>query len=122
ALAHEHYGWEPISLLLRHRMPVSDFIRGSAARTAVIVASRDTIVPARRSAALREVVPNPAFERTIEAGHNDLYDRRDFAEALREAVGAVLQNGASRRCDSSSNARPDVERFGAPPRAGRLCH
>ena len=89
ALARDLYWWAPVGLLLRHRMPVIDFIRGSPLPTALIVAGRDTIVPARRSAPLRDVIPNLVLDRTIEAGHNDLYDQRAFADAFREALAEI---------------------------------
>jgi pimeloyl-ACP methyl ester carboxylesterase len=86
ALARDHYWWAPIGLLLRHRMPTIDFVRGSPVPTALIMAARDTIVPARRSAALRPAIANLVFEATIDAGHNDLYGRPAFAAAMRKAL------------------------------------
>ena len=62
---------------------------GSAHATALIVPGRDTIVPARRSAPLRDVIPNLVLDRTIEAGHNDLYDRKAFVETVREALARI---------------------------------
>jgi hypothetical protein len=53
------------------------------------VAGRDTIVPARRSAPLRDVIPNLVLDRIIDAGHNDLYDRKAFVETLREALAKI---------------------------------
>ena len=57
--------------------------------TALIVAERDAIVPARRSTPLRAAIPNLVFERAIDAGHNDLYDRPAFAEAMRQALATI---------------------------------
>jgi len=74
-LARDLYWWAPVGLLLRHRMPTIDFVRGSPVPTALIVAERDTIVPPRRSAALRAAIPNLVFEASVDAGHNDLYGR-----------------------------------------------
>ena len=70
-------------------MPTIEFVRGSLAPTALIITERDAIVPARRSAPLRAAVRNLVFERSIEAGHNDLYDHPDFAQAAREALTRV---------------------------------
>jgi uncharacterized protein len=89
ALARDLYWWAPVGLLLRHRMPVTDFVRDLPTPTALIVAGRDTIVPARRSAPLRDVIPNLVLDRTIDAGHNDLYDRKSFVESLREALANI---------------------------------
>jgi uncharacterized protein len=89
ALARDLYWWAPVGLLLRHRMPVIDFVRDLPTPTALIVAGQDTIVPARRSAPLRDVIPNLVLDRTIDAGHNDLYDRKTFVESLREALANI---------------------------------
>ncbi len=99
ALAREHYFWAPVGLLLRHRMATLDWIGDVRAPTALITARYDTIVPERRSAPLRRAIPNLVFDRTIEAGHNDLYDHPAFVAALREAHGriAAAAAGASGR-------------------------
>jgi uncharacterized protein len=89
ALARDLYWWAPVGLLLRHRMPTMDFVRGSPVPTALIVAERDTIVPARRSAALRAAIPNLICEASVEAGHNDLYGRPAFAAAMRESLARI---------------------------------
>jgi uncharacterized protein len=87
ALAREHFSWAPTGLLLRHRMPTIDLVKGRQTPTAMIAAGRDTIVPARRTEPLRNAIPNLVLDRTIaDAGHNDLYDRPAFAAAMREAV------------------------------------
>jgi uncharacterized protein len=68
-------------------MPVIDLVKEKQTPTAIIVAGRDTIVPARRSDPLRSAIPNLILDRTItDAGHNDLYDHPAFASAMREAV------------------------------------
>jgi pimeloyl-ACP methyl ester carboxylesterase len=89
ALARDHYWWAPVGLLLRHRIPVIDFVRGLQTPTALIVAGQDTIVPPRRSKPLREIIPNLVLDRTIEAGHNELYEHPMFVDALREAVAKI---------------------------------
>ena len=89
ALARDLYWWAPVGLLLRHRMPTVDFVRGSPVPTALVVAERDTIVPAQRSMALRQAVGNLVFEAAIDAGHNDLYGRPAFAAAMREALARI---------------------------------
>jgi pimeloyl-ACP methyl ester carboxylesterase len=89
ALAREHFAWAPTGLLLRHRMPIIDLVKDRQTPTALIAAGRDTIVPARRTAPLRSVIPNLVLDRTIaDAGHNDLYDHPAFVAAMREAVAA----------------------------------
>jgi hypothetical protein len=102
ALARDLYWWAPVGLLLRHHMPTIDFVRDRPTPTALIVAGRDTIVPARRSAPLRNAIPNLVLDRTIEAGHNDLYDRKAFVENLREALAKITA--------SQSETRPGMAR------------
>jgi uncharacterized protein len=88
-LARGHYPWAPVRLLLRHRMePAADLARAGVP-VALITAGHDTIIPARRTAALRAALPNLAFDATIPAGHNDIYTHPDFAEALRAALAAL---------------------------------
>ncbi|MCB5175736.1 alpha/beta hydrolase [Microvirga lenta] len=90
ALAKAHFPWAPVSLFLRHRMSPVEDLQGVSTSTAMIVAGRDTIVPARRSEPLRKAIPNLVLDRTIaEAGHNDLYGNPAFAEAMHEAVARL---------------------------------
>ena len=89
AMARDLYWWAPVGLLLRHRMPTVDFVRASPVPTALIVAERDTIVPARRSTPLRAAVENLVFEGAVDAGHNDLYARPAYTAAMREALARI---------------------------------
>ena len=91
-LAQDLYWWAPVRLLLRHRMPTIEFVRAALVPTALIIAERDTIVPARRSTPLRAIT-NLVFERSIDAGHNDLYERPAYAAAMREALARVESAG-----------------------------
>lgn len=88
-LAREHYPWAPVGLLIRHRMSTVDDVRSTDAPVAMITASDDRIVPPRRSAALRPAIRRLVYDRTLEAGHNDLYGHPDFARTKREALAAV---------------------------------
>ena len=88
-LARDLYWWAPVGLLLRHRMPTIEFVSGSIAPTALIQAARDAVVPARRSAPLRQAIKSLVFERTVDAGHNDIYDHPAFAAAMREALAKI---------------------------------
>jgi pimeloyl-ACP methyl ester carboxylesterase len=90
ALAREHFAWAPVGMLLRHHMPTLELAREAPLPTALIVAGRDTMVPARRSAPLRKAIPNLVLDRTIaDAGHNDLYDHPAFIESMREALDRI---------------------------------
>jgi pimeloyl-ACP methyl ester carboxylesterase len=68
--------------------------------TALIIAERDFVVPARHSAPLRSAIQNLVFERVIDAGHNDIYDHPAFEAAMQEALArieAVSGNGSDAR-------------------------
>jgi pimeloyl-ACP methyl ester carboxylesterase len=89
-VAQNHYPWLPVRLLFSHEMPAAEDLRTARAPTAILAAEHDTIIQPRRTAALRKAVPNLVYHRTVPgAGHNDLYDRRDFRQAMTEAFGAM---------------------------------
>jgi hypothetical protein len=95
-VAQRHYPWLPVGLLFRHEMPVAEDLKQSRVPIAILSASRDTIIPPARADALREVVPNLVYDRTISgAGHNDLYDRLDFRQAMVEALRHIEAEGPS---------------------------
>jgi fermentation-respiration switch protein FrsA (DUF1100 family) len=90
AVASDRYPWAPVGLLLRHRMPTVDFVRGLMTPTAVIAAERDTIVPPVRTNALRREIPNLVFDRTIAGtGHNDIYHHPEFRQAMGDALARI---------------------------------
>ena len=89
-LAREHYPWAPVGWLLRHHMSTVDFVRGLTTPTALITAGRDTIVPPRRTEAVRRAIATLVLDRTItHADHNDLYHRPDFRAAMVEALARI---------------------------------
>ena len=102
-LAQDLYWWAPVRLLLRHRMPTIDFVRGSTTPTTLIVAEHDSIVPARRSEPLRTAITNLVLDRPIQAGHNDLYDHPAFAGAVHQALAKIV-GSRSQRLNSSGGA------------------
>ncbi|MCW8085589.1 alpha/beta hydrolase [Sabulicella glaciei] len=104
ALAQDLYWWAPVGLLLRHRMPTVEFLRGSPVPTALILAGQDRVVPARRSAALRPVIDNLVFEAIIAAGHNDLYGHADFAPAMHEALARIGAAATAARSPPGASA------------------
>ena len=90
ALAREHFPWVPVAWLLRHHMSTVEFVRGLATPTALIAAGRDTIVPPRRTEAVRRAIPALVLDRTIaHADHNDLYHHPDFRAAMVEALARI---------------------------------
>lgn len=98
AVASEAYPWAPVSLLLRHRMPTVDFVRGLQTPTAIIAAEHDTIVPPRRTDALRQGIANLVLDRTIAGtGHNDIYHHPEFRQAMVDALARITARPAPNR-------------------------
>jgi pimeloyl-ACP methyl ester carboxylesterase len=91
-LAAHHYPWLPVRLLLRHRMEAAESLRDLDVPAAIIIAENDIIVPAARSAPLREAARDLRSHIAIAAGHNDLYSHPGFAGALRASVAAVMHD------------------------------
>jgi pimeloyl-ACP methyl ester carboxylesterase len=90
AVAESMYPWLPIGPFFSHEIDAATPITGSKVRVAIIAAARDEIVPTERTNALRRIVPKLAYDRTIpNAGHNDIYSRSEFHEAMRAALKAV---------------------------------
>ena len=87
ALAQAMFGWIPIGLVFDHEIDAAAALRDNQIPVALIAAQRDEIVPAERTEALRKVILNLAFDDTIlGAGHNDIYARSDFHQAMHEAL------------------------------------
>jgi pimeloyl-ACP methyl ester carboxylesterase len=90
ALAQSMYPWLPIGPFFSHEIDAAAPLQSCAVPVAIIAGEKDEIVPAERTDALRQAIENLAFDRTISrAGHNDIYARSDFQEAMREALDAV---------------------------------
>lgn len=90
SVAAELYPWLPIGPFFRHEIDAGTFLQGSHLPVAIIAAGRDEIIPTARTEALRPSAANLVFDRTIAgAGHNDLYGRSEFHEALGEALDAI---------------------------------
>ena len=87
AVAQSMYPWLPIGPFFNHEIDSAGPLRGSNVPVAIIAAEHDELVPTLRTDALRKAVGNLVFDRTIErAGHNDIYARSDFHDAMHEAV------------------------------------
>jgi len=90
AVAQSMYPWLPIGPFFEHEIDAVSALERVTMPVATIVAERDEIVPAERTDALRRHISRLVFERTIAgAGHNDIYARSDFQDAMREALAAV---------------------------------
>jgi pimeloyl-ACP methyl ester carboxylesterase len=90
AVAEAMYPWLPIGAIFSHEIDSATPLENSGVPTAILAAANDEIVPSMRTDALRARVPNLVFDRTIaRAGHNDIYSRLEFQEAMREALDTV---------------------------------
>ena len=93
AVAQSMYPWLPIGPFFSHEIDAATPLRVSRVPVAIIGAERDEIVPTERTDALRQAVRTLVFDRAITgAGHNDIYARSDFHDAMRAAFRA-LDNG-----------------------------
>jgi len=87
AVAEAMYPWLPIGPFFEHEIDAAGALRDSKLPVAIIAAEHDSIVPVQRTEALRTIVPNVVYDRTIGgAGHNDIYARSEFHEAMHEAL------------------------------------
>jgi hypothetical protein len=90
AVAQSMFPWLPIGPFFGHEIDAATPLGESSMPVAIVAAEHDEIVPAARTERLRKAVPNLVCDRTIaRAGHNDIYARSDFHEAMREALAAV---------------------------------
>ena len=86
AVAQAMYPWLPIGPFFEHEIDAASALEKLDVPVAIIGAERDEIVPGERTEELRKHVRNLVFDRTVaRAGHNDIYARSDFHEAIREA-------------------------------------
>ena len=93
AVAQSMYPWLPIGPFFEHEIDAAEPLSRGRVPVAIIAAEHDQIVAPARTQTLREALPRLAFDRTIGgAGHNDIYARSDFHEAMRAALDAVAGN------------------------------
>lgn len=87
ALAQSLYPWLPIGPFLRHEIDAAGALQNSDVPVAIVAAAKDETVPGARTDALRQVLKKLVYDRTIAgAGHNDIYARSDFQNAMHEAM------------------------------------
>lgn len=87
ALAQAMVPWLPIGPFFNHQIDAAAPLSQTDVAVAIIGAERDEIVPAERTDALRQKVRKLVFDRTVgRAGHNDIYARSDFHDAMHEAL------------------------------------
>jgi pimeloyl-ACP methyl ester carboxylesterase len=81
------YPWAPVGPFFEHELDTVNFLKGAQVPVAIISGEHDMLIRSARTEALRRKVPNLTFDRTIEgAGHNDIYVRPEFQQAMREAL------------------------------------
>lgn len=78
--------WLPIGPIFDHEIDTAKALEKVQAPVAIIAAERDEIVPSERTDSLRRQVRSLVFDCTVErAGHNDIYARSDFHDAMHTA-------------------------------------
>ena len=84
-VARHHFRWLPVGLLLRDRYDSMERASEVAARTLVVIAGRDEIIPRARSEALVAALPAARTRVIVLEGarHNDLDASPDYLPALR---------------------------------------
>ena len=92
AVAQSAFPWLPIGPFFQHEIDAAAALAQQDTPTAIIAAERDELIPPERTEALRPHVRNLVFHRSIErAGHNDIYHRSAFQQAMREAVDRIVK-------------------------------
>jgi len=92
AVAADQYPWLPVAALFQHEMDAATALSGSDVPTAIIAAGEDRLILGPRTEALRQKVRHLSYNRTIaNAGHNDIYHRSEFHQAMREALAAITR-------------------------------
>ncbi|MEO5773178.1 MAG: alpha/beta fold hydrolase [Sphingomicrobium sp.] len=92
AVAAGHYPLLPIGALFRHEMDSVAALKKISTPTAIIAAENDSLIMPARTEALRKAVKTMSYDETIPgAGHNDIYHRSAFKDAMREALAAVTR-------------------------------
>ena len=87
AVAESLFAWLPIGPFFRHEIDAAGPLQQSHVPVAIIAAANDQIIPSARTEALRHVVKKLVYDCTIpRAGHNDIYGRSDFQDAMHEAM------------------------------------
>ena len=94
-VAAHHYPWLPVQWLLRDRYDSVTHLASRGRPILVVVAARDSIVPARFGTALSEALPDPKRLAVVGgAEHNDWVEHVDDAW-WRKAIAFLLDESAS---------------------------
>lgn len=94
AVARDRFPWLPVSLLIRHKLPSAETLRGSDVPVAIVAAEHDGVVPPARTAALAAAVGNAVHVVTIpDTQHNDIAGHPAFRDQMRRALKTILEKG-----------------------------
>ncbi len=89
-LAAHHFPWAPAARLIKNPMRNAEMLKGLEVATAILAAEDDEIIPRERTSVMRGAAKRMVYSRTIQdAGHNAIYERQEFANAMREALAAI---------------------------------
>jgi pimeloyl-ACP methyl ester carboxylesterase len=95
-VASDHFWWMPVGLFFRHDMEAATALRRARVPVAIIGGEVDTVIPPRRTAALRQAATTLAYDHVVRgAGHNDIYAHAEFRRAMTDALTAVLASSGS---------------------------
>ena len=90
AVASGHYPFLPVETFFQHEMNSVEALGKTTVATAIIAAEQDTLIVPARTEGLRKAAKNLRYDRTISgAGHNDIYRRSAFHQAMHEAITAL---------------------------------
>ncbi len=105
AVAKGSYPWLPVGLLLKHRFPSNEFLRGNDTPIAIVAAELDQVIKPGRTDALRAVIDNLVFDRTIsDAGHVTIHDMQAYDDAISDALKALTAPNARQGLTSPGGA------------------
>jgi pimeloyl-ACP methyl ester carboxylesterase len=88
-VARAHFGYVPVSLLMRDRYESERLVPSIRAPVLIVVAANDEIIPRARSDALVAAFgPSRARVTVLDGvGHNDIDDRPQYLESIAEFLG-----------------------------------
>ena len=98
AAASDLYPWLPVATFFEHELNTAAYLKDARVPVAMISGDRDTLIRPARTQALRQQVTNLVYDRIIAgAGHNDIYQRPEYEQAMVEALDVLGRSGAPAR-------------------------
>ncbi len=90
AAASDLYPWLPVATFFEHELNTAAYLKDSQVPVAMISGERDTLIRPARTQTLRQQVTNLVYDRTVDgAGHNDIYQRPEYRQAMAEALDTL---------------------------------